>query len=71
MRALGLSVAAILVALMLVLGFGARAESGAAVPPAPRVFCAHPGSLGLRRFEDGSARLECAGRTLARVSVPG
>ncbi len=36
-----------------------------------RVHCEHPGSLRLRRFEDRSARLECAGRILVRVSVPG
>jgi hypothetical protein len=36
-----------------------------------RVHCEHPGSLRLRRFEDRSARLECSGRILVRVSVPG
>ncbi len=36
-----------------------------------RVHCEHPGSLRLRRFEDRSARLECSGRSLVRVSVPG
>jgi hypothetical protein len=35
------------------------------------VFCEHPGTLRLRRFEDRSARLECSGRILVRVSVPG
>lgn len=39
--------------------------------PAPRVFCEHPQTLQLRRFEDRSARLECGGRVLVRVSVPG
>jgi hypothetical protein len=37
----------------------------------PRVRCAHPGSLSLRRFEDGSAQLRCADRVLVRVAVPG
>jgi hypothetical protein len=45
-------------------------------PPArslavPRVQCERPGTLRLRRLEDRSARLECAGRVLVRVSVPG
>ena len=39
--------------------------------PVPRVECIIPRTLRLHRFEDGSARLECAGRTLVRVSVPG
>jgi hypothetical protein len=37
----------------------------------PRVHCERPATLRLRRFEDRSARLECAGRVLVRVSVPG
>ncbi len=37
----------------------------------PRVHCERPGTLRLRRFEDRSAWLECAGRVLVRVSVPG
>ncbi len=37
----------------------------------PRFLCEHPEALRLRRFEDRSARLECAGRILVRVSVPG
>lgn len=37
----------------------------------PRVHCPRPATLRLRRFEDRSARLECAGRVLVRVSVPG
>lgn len=50
--------------------------AGAAAAPrlavaAPRVHCPRPATLRLRRFEDGSARLECAGRLLVRVSVPG
>jgi hypothetical protein len=55
-----------------------EAESIGIVPPAarsprvaPRVACGRPGSLRLRRFEDGSARLECGERVLVRVSVPG
>jgi hypothetical protein len=37
----------------------------------PRVRCERPATLRLRRFEDRSARLECAGRVLVRVAVPG
>jgi len=37
----------------------------------PRVSCERPRTLRLRRFEDRSARLECGGRVLVRVSVPG
>jgi hypothetical protein len=43
--------------------------SRAAAAPA-RVECATPDRLRLRRFEDGSAWLECGGRVLVRVSVP-
>lgn len=39
--------------------------------PAPRLFCERPRTLRLHRFEDRSARLECAGRVIARVAVPG
>ncbi len=42
----------------------------AAAPP-PRVHCAAPATLKLRRFEDRSAQLRCAGRILVRISVPG
>jgi hypothetical protein len=38
---------------------------------APRVRCEHPRSLHLHRFEDRSARLECGGRVIVRVSIPG
>jgi hypothetical protein len=49
-----------------------RIEPGAgAAGRTPRIECEHPATLRLRRFEDGSARLECAGRPLVRVSVPG
>jgi hypothetical protein len=37
----------------------------------PKVFCERPRSLRLHRFEDRSARLECGGRVVVRVSVPG
>lgn len=37
----------------------------------PRVGCERPWTLRLRRFEDRSARLECAGRVIVRISVPG
>jgi hypothetical protein len=40
-------------------------------PPPARVACPRPATLRLRRFEDGSAWLSCAGRVLVRVSVPG
>ncbi|MDX6625946.1 MAG: hypothetical protein QOE56_935 [Solirubrobacterales bacterium] len=33
--------------------------------------CERPRTLRLRRFEDGSAWVLCAGRVQARVSVPG
>lgn len=38
---------------------------------APKVFCERPRSLRLHRFEDRSARLECGGRVIVRVAVPG
>jgi hypothetical protein len=45
--------------------------SHAALPRGPvRVECGAPAALALNRFEDGSAWLVCAGRVLARVSVP-
>jgi len=37
----------------------------------PRVLCERPRTLHLHRFEDRSARLECGGRVIVRVSVPG
>ncbi len=40
-------------------------------PSPPRLECATPARLRLHRFEDGSARLECGRRTIARISVPG
>lgn len=45
---------------------GSGPRSGAA-----KVFCEHPRSLRLHRFEDRSARLECGGRVIVRVAVPG
>jgi hypothetical protein len=47
--------------------------SAGSEPPkgAPRVRCEHPRSLHLHRFEDRSARLECGGRAIVRVAVPG
>jgi len=38
---------------------------------APKVFCEQPRTLHLHRFEDRSARLECGGRVIVRVAVPG
>ena len=35
-----------------------------------RLQCERPRTLRLRRFEDGSAWVLCAGRLLARVSAP-
>ena len=43
----------------------------AANPVVPRLDCAHPASLRLVRFEDGSAQLRCGRRLLVRVSSPG
>lgn len=40
------------------------------VSAAARVECATPERLHLRRFEDGSAWLECGARVLVRISVP-
>lgn len=37
----------------------------------PKVFCERPRTLRLHRFEDRSARLECGGRVIVRVAVPG
>jgi len=37
----------------------------------PRIECANPATLQLRRFEDGSAQLRCDGRVVVRVAVPG
>jgi len=40
-------------------------------PVAPRVRCAKPDTLRLRRFEDRSAQLLCGRRVIVRISVPG
>jgi hypothetical protein len=45
--------------------------SAAAPPRVDRVECDRPRTLRLHRFEDGSARLECAGQILVRIDVPG
>ncbi|HEV2856861.1 MAG TPA: hypothetical protein VGW80_00465 [Solirubrobacterales bacterium] len=37
----------------------------------PKVLCEHPRTLHLHRFEDRSAHLQCGGRVIVRVSVPG
>jgi hypothetical protein len=39
-------------------------------PAVARVECDQPQTLKLRRFEDGSAWLECDGRILVRIGVP-
>jgi hypothetical protein len=49
----------------------AETPTGAAYSRRLRVQCDHPAALHLTRFEDGSARLECAHRVLVLVSVPG
>jgi hypothetical protein len=56
------------------LGSPVRAAAVAGEPlrlSPPRLACGRPRALNLRRFEDGSALLECGDRILARVSVPG
>lgn len=64
------AIVSLLLAALLALAFSIAAR-GAPSSTGLRVECATPRSLRLHRFEDGSARLECAGRTLVRVSVPG
>lgn len=48
-------------------------EEASTAPPlaAPRVECAAPRTLRLRRFEDRSAQLLCGHRVIVRISVPG
>lgn len=57
------------------LGGASLADSRAPSPwkrtIAPRVECEQPRTLRLRRFEDGSAQLRCAGHILVRVAAPG
>lgn len=61
---------AILVAALLSAADPEASATPVASPPA-RVHCAAPQTLRLRRYEDRSAQLLCAGRVLVRVSVPG
>jgi hypothetical protein len=68
MRLLLLFLLGLLPALAIPLTTSAGSEPGGV---APRVFCEHPHSLHLHRFEDRSARLECGGRVIVGVSVPG
>jgi hypothetical protein len=68
MRLLRLFLLGSLLALATPLTTSAGSERGGA---APKVFCAQPRSLRLHRFEDRSARLECGGRVIVRVAVPG
>jgi hypothetical protein len=68
MRLLRLFLLGSLLTLATPLTTSAGSERGAA---APKVFCGQPHSLRLHRFEDRSARLECGGRVIVRVSVPG
>jgi len=49
----------------------AREQVRPPLSSAPRIECPQPRTLRLRRFEDGSAQLRCAGRVIARISVPG
>jgi hypothetical protein len=81
-RALTPLLFAALLTLAIALGSSAPSDSDAHPPapfgganlvpaPPPRIECERPRTLRLRRFEDRSARLECAGRILVRISVPG
>jgi hypothetical protein len=57
---------------MTIAGAGLLTSGAKASDPAvPRLSCAHPASLHLVRFEDGSAQLRCGPRLLVRVSSPG
>jgi hypothetical protein len=49
----------------------ASPAGGAEQSDPPRLFCDHPRTLRLHRFEDRSATVECGGHVIARVSVPG
>ncbi len=76
MRPFSLLLTAALLALAAALGAVRSPAAGSQVSPlggpaVPRVRCERPRTLRLHRFEDRSAWLECAGRVLARVSVPG
>lgn len=52
-------------------GTAKTAEARPGSGPAPRVECAAPQTLRLRRFEDGSAQVLCGRRVIVRISVPG
>jgi hypothetical protein len=56
---------------LLTLAIPLTTSAGAEHSSAPELFCEHPRALHLHRFEDHSAWLECAGRVIARISVPG
>lgn len=58
---------------LLMRGIEAEAKPAAepAVASSPRVHCAAPATLRLRRFEDRSAQLLCGHRVIVRISVPG
>jgi hypothetical protein len=45
-------------------------QANAARTAVPRLQCEQPRRLHLERFEDGSARLLCGYRLLARIGVP-
>lgn len=49
---------------------GPPVRAGAAPAAVPQLQCEQPRRLELHRFEDGSARLYCGRRLLARVGVP-
>jgi len=64
----------LLLFLLLLMGLAIPLNTSAGSEPrrgATTVFCGHPRTLRLRRFEDRSARLECGGRVIVRISVPG
>jgi hypothetical protein len=51
-------------------GQGDRGGAPASRGDVPRLQCGQPRRLHLERYEDGSARLLCGPRLLARVGVP-
>lgn len=55
----------------LIRGVDAEATAEPAAVAPPRVHCAAPATLRLRRFEDHSAQLLCGRRVIVRISVPG
>ena len=56
---------------LLILAIPLTGSAGSEHSSARGLFCEHPRTLHLHRFEDRSATLECAGRVIARISVPG